>query len=129
MTTAWQTRGSPEPVSLTWYIPTMYMLHCRAVNFLFKKRNYIKIWWEMNTRYEKMFNKCHFSPSWPLFFYNGQGYILHFLHQAVFHCKKLCVTIKMKIEQSMLEILSNIGKIPFWILAIFVTLYLGNGKS
>jgi hypothetical protein len=35
----------------------------------------------------------------------------------------------MKIEQSMLEILSNIGKIPFWILAIFVTLYLGNGKS
>ena len=113
MTTAWQTRGSPEPVWLTWYIPTLYMLHCRAVNFLFKKRNCIKIWWEMNSRYEKMFNNCHFSPSWPLFFKMGRATSSIFLHQAVLHCKKCCVKIIRKLNKAYLNFFQILEKYHF----------------
>lgn len=102
MTTAWQTRWSPEPVSLTWYIPTLYILHSRAVNFLFKKETASQSDEKWTFDMNKCLTKCHFSPSWHLFFQNGQGYILHLLHQAVFHCKKCCVKIIWKLNKTCL---------------------------
>lgn len=83
----------------------------------------------MNSRYEKMFNNMSFQPQLASFFQNGQGYILHFSAPGCTSLQEMLCKNYKKIEQSILEFFSNIGKIPFWILAIFITLYLGNGKS
>ena len=113
MTTTWQTRAhlslyrSPDIYQqCTCYIVVLLI-------FCLKKETTSKSDEKWTLDMEKCLTKCHFSPSWPLFFQNGQGYILHFLHQAVFHCKKCCVKIKWKLNKAYLKFCQILEKYHF----------------